>query len=610
MNIKLVTRCTRGEKLNELQKTIRDAWFKDGRENDTLTHIIVFDKCKIKNIDLSLIDSDTLIDTQFHFYTGTEGDMGHGLLNKIIDKLSDDDWICFVDDDNEVHPEYFDAILSVNKSNPDIQGIIVSQLVYFNENEIMLREAKHENTKVYHVDMGQFVLRKSIIGNTRFERMKYEADGIFIEEIYNKNPNFFYFISNPVSYYNKSRYSVASTEKLTNKSYSLPRILLLDHKEEILSKQDQDYESRELNVLYSTNETVIQDIQKFDPDSIVTVNESFDKYINLMNSSYEVRRKWIHRFQEDEHIGEVAYQNGMHYILTSNETLISIITPMYNTGEKLKRTYSSLVQQTYDNWEWILVNDSTDSITIEIANEIAKNDPRVKVYDIYPRTKGIIGESKYRASCLSTGAYILELDHDDYLLSHALQKMIEAFDTYPDAGFCYSDCAEIDENFNSLTYNDGFCFGYGKYRDEEHLGKVLKVVDSSNINPLTIRHIVGVPNHFRSWRRKTYFDIGGHNRRLSIADDFELLIRTFLNTKFIKIDKCCYLQFYHNNNTQNSTRADIQRRVKTIAIHYNDRIKERFEELGKTDWAYIPNSTSWYNFPRFGDEENHVNYRI
>jgi hypothetical protein len=130
-----------------------------------------------------------------------------------------------------------------------------------------------------------------------------------------------------------------------------------------------------------------------------------------------------------------------------------------------------------------------------------------------------------------------------------------------------------------------------------------------NINPKTIRHIVGVPNHFRAWEKEFYHKIGGHNRRLSIADDYELIIRTFLNTRMVRIPKLLYLQFYHESNTQNDTRGDIQRRVRSIGSFYNQQIKQRFDELGFRDWAYDGNPLNpLLTESKFGVEENPVNY--
>ena len=274
----------------------------------------------------------------------------------------------------------------------------------------------------------------------------------------------------------------------------------------------------------------------------------------------------------------------------------------------------SLKSQSYNNWEWVLVNDSTDEgKTLKIAEKLAENDPRIKVYDFRSKSGGVIGESKYRAAVLSRGKYIMELDHDDVLTDDAAALMVRGFQNYPQCKFVYSDCSEIDEAHNSLTYGEGFCFGYGSYHKETYNGREYSVCNAPNTNPKTIRHIVGVPNHFRAWDKEFYLSIGGHNRRLTIADDYELIVRSFLKTRFLRIPKLCYLQFFHNssnlNNTQDSSRADIQRRVRSIGQYYNLIIKERFEELGVQDWAYsqFPNNPLLAE-SRFGDDEGAVNF--
>ena len=104
--------------------------------------------------------------------------------------------------------------------------------------------------------------------------------------------------------------------------------------------------------------------------------------------------------------------------------------------------------------------------------------------------------------------------------------------------------------------------------------------------------------------------IGGHNRNLTIADDYELVIRTFLETIFVRIPKLGYLQFIHENgaNTHKQSIFDIQRRVRTISNYYNLKIRDRFHQLGVNDWAFQGNP----HYPlmtesRFGDAEEKVN---
>ena len=598
MQLNILTRVIRQENLLKVRDSIEKSLI-NTRSIFIKWHLI-FDTSVIHQLNTDVFDMKASFYIEKHFFKGISGDMGHTLLNNVMDKLEGFEWICFIDDDNEMHENYLKRIEKIVQADENYDAIVFSQFVGGKDfTGLQIREAKPENMEVKKIDMAQFTLRMSIVGCLKFEKGLYTADGIFIETLYKQYPDKFLIKNEVLCNYN-------SLQPLSEKNYTLPRILILDEDIELKTEKVFEFESDELNTKSCSNETVLQEIVKFNPDCILTAGDSWDKQTSLIKLPYDFRKKWIHNEKPN---GENAYNCSMMAILNNDiENLISVFTPIYNTKDKLKRTYKSLYEQTYDNWEWVIVNDSTDNETIIIAEDIAKNDPRVKVFDFKQKTKGLIGEAKYRACSLSRGNYLVELDHDDYLLPHALEDTINAFKKYPDSGFVYTDCAEIDENFNSLTYGEGFSFGYGSYREETHLGITFKVANTANINPKTIRHIVGVPNHIRAWKRDIYFEVGGHNRRLSIADDYELIVRTFLKTKFTKIRKCCYLQFYHENNSQNATRSDIQRRIRTICLYYNDKIKSRFEELGKEDWAYQPGSLGWHIESRTGDQENFVNY--
>jgi glycosyltransferase involved in cell wall biosynthesis len=363
-----------------------------------------------------------------------------------------------------------------------------------------------------------------------------------------------------------------------------------------------------------TDENITNELVNFNPDAIISIGESYNQFDILNNKPFDIRKRWIHIDKITESLGDIAYDVSMNSMLINDTfNLISFFTPTYNTGNKLRRTYQSLVDQTYNNWEWIIVDDSIDNgITYSIAKKISQIDERVKVYKFDQRSGGIIGEAKYRAASLCNGEILAELDHDDILLERTAEYLNNAQKEYPDVGFFYTDCIEVDENYNSLMYPDGFAFGYGSYYDYIWRGKNYKVAKECNINPKTIRHIVSIPNHIRAWRRTTYHSIGGHNRRLSIADDYELIVRTFLNTKLCRIPYPGYIQFIYDNsqgtNTHNATRKDIQRRVWSIANYYNLDIKKRFEELGVVDWAYEESPIAPLNAEsRYGESEGYIN---
>ena len=371
------------------------------------------------------------------------------------------------------------------------------------------------------------------------------------------------------------------------------------------------------NEHYIKEESAVQNLIVFDVSRQKYYN--WEEFKNLSRMPFQFRRKWINIELDKtiEEVGQSAYQCSMHSMLSPDaleeSEMVSYFTPIYNTGDKLWNTYKSLLDQTYSNWEWVLVNDSSDGgKTLKIAEEIASNDPRVKVFDFREKSGGNIGEVKWRCCTLAKGFILAELDHDDLLVPWCTMDLYKAAKKHPEAGFFFNDTLEVNENWECQTYPEGFAFAYGKYRQEEYNGQMMSVADQHNINPKTIRHIVGVPNHVRAWRRSTYFEIGGHNRNLTIADDYELVVRTFLKTITCKIPKLGYVQFLYNNatgqNTHDLARADIQRRVRTIGDYYNEKIAKRFTELGLHDWAYEENPNNPLNaIPRYGDAEMAAN---
>ena len=407
------------------------------------------------------------------------------------------------------------------------------------------------------------------------------------------------------------------TKVLNKKKAKVPRVLYIGNdKPELKSIQSETYEDTSLEIKYLKNDIDVNEvIANFKPDSIITIGKTDSQYKNLFTNTFEVRKKWIHLSKSNEDTGTFAYNCAMNQILKQdNSKLVSYFTPTYNTGVRLYETYQSLLNQTYQNWEWVVVDDSNDDgKTLQIVKNIASLDHRVKVYSFEEKSGNIIGESKYRAATLCRGFLLAELDHDDLLTERCTEYLINASQKFPDAGFFYTDSAEINQYWQSQTYGEPFALWYGKYRKYNYNGRIWDVAIQPNINPKTIRHIVGVPNHVRAWRRDVYFKIGGHNRDLSIADDYELIVRTFLHTKMCKIAELGYIQFIHDSgqaqNSHDIARADIQRRVKTIREHYNDDIANRFEELGVEDYPYKLNKMDTLDVKsRFGADENYVNY--
>ena len=603
VNFRVITRCTRPQNLLQIFESFNYV------PNDTysVNWYILFDTSSLIDIDSKLLQELYSRNVFLHFIKSDGSDYLYPQTSDIIDNF-DEGWVVIMDDDNICYPNYFDKLSKEILSN-DKLGYVYEQEVNGKDfTGLDIRKVGPKLMKLKHIDSAQYVIHVDLHKKLKYGS-GYDADGRFIEKLYKDFPKHFHFIHQPLCYYNAL---------VKESKPKVPKVLYLGpDKPDLKSYKYVDYEDDSLNVFHVDNDQNInKNLTFFKPDSIISVSKDyFNDYKNLCNLPLYFRNKWINIDTVHDNSGEIAYNCAMNNILSVDYSkTISFFTPCYNTKEKLWRTYESVKNQTYPDWEWVIVNDSSDNgKTLKIALEIASIDPRVIVYDFREKSGGIIGDVKYKAAMLTKGKWLAELDHDDYLMPDCGKFIIEASMKYPDAGFIYTDSVELDEQHNSMTYGDGFCFGYGKYRKESHYGKTWDVIDSSNINPKTIRHIVGVPNHIRVWRRDVYFSIGGHNRGLSVADDYELIVRTFLKTKFVKISKLGYLQYIYNNtngrNTHDLARADIQRRVRTIMYFYNDAIYERFKELGVTDYVYEENKLNPLNvISRFGDNENYVNY--
>jgi glycosyltransferase involved in cell wall biosynthesis len=377
-------------------------------------------------------------------------------------------------------------------------------------------------------------------------------------------------------------------------------------------------------VIYSLpyNDSVIEDYTKYTPDLIISINE----VINIPH---------IQLSRKHKHLDEMPGYNVLANIVVCQTVFkscevirprFSIFTPTYQTGERIKRTYEGLKNQILNDWEWVVVDDSPDDETWNILQEIASTDYRVKLNRIYPLTGGNIGLAKHRAAMLCEGDWLIELDHDDYLTSECLSTSNDAIGKYPDAKFLYTNCSEMyddgemkhyDHNWDGDWYarhDNYFDFGYAGHTWVNVDDKEVLAHHYPDVNPLTIRYNISMPNHARMWERNLYHEIGGHNRTMPVADDLEIIIRTFLKTRMIHVKKVLYFQYNNRNSTVDNNANDINRRARLIRDYYDTAIHNRILELGFHDWNWsdeLNHSQKFQNkcpIRKFYEDEQVMNY--
>lgn len=129
--------------------------------------------------------------------------------------------------------------------------------------------------------------------------------------------------------------------------------------------------------------------------------------------------------------------------------LLSIVTPVFNASRFIERTASSVFSQSYQNWEWILVDDQSTDGTVSLLKNISQRDKRVRVVvsqeKLYSFGARNVGLDKV------TGRYITFLDADDIILPDRFQKQI-SFMMAKGIRFSHTDYGFINENDYKSSY--------------------------------------------------------------------------------------------------------------------------------------------------------------
>ncbi len=128
--------------------------------------------------------------------------------------------------------------------------------------------------------------------------------------------------------------------------------------------------------------------------------------------------------------------------------LVSIIVPTYNTEKFIRSTIDSVLNQTYTNWEMILVDDASTDKTVSVIEEFAQKDSRIKLFKL-PKNQGN-GFARNAALEKATGKYIAYLDADDLWFPEKLEKQILFLKTN-NLHFTFSFYDSIDEEGNDLN---------------------------------------------------------------------------------------------------------------------------------------------------------------
>ncbi|MBR6533529.1 MAG: glycosyltransferase family 2 protein [Clostridia bacterium] len=136
--------------------------------------------------------------------------------------------------------------------------------------------------------------------------------------------------------------------------------------------------------------------------------------------------------------------------------LISIIVPIYKVESYLQKCVDSIINQTYENLEIILVNDGSPDNCGAICDEYAKSDNRIKVIH---KENGGLSDARNAGLKIATGEWISFVDSDDWLETDAIEQMLN-LGIDKDADLIIGGTRKINDNDNSIIWVDAIVKDY------------------------------------------------------------------------------------------------------------------------------------------------------
>lgn len=159
--------------------------------------------------------------------------------------------------------------------------------------------------------------------------------------------------------------------------------------------------------------------------------------------------------------------------------LVSIIMPAYNAESYIASAIDSILNQSYQNWELLVVNDASADTTGKIVQEIQKKDPRITLLT-NAANMGIAG-SRNVALENAKGRFIAFLDSDDLWLPEKLDTQL-AFMVESGAAITYSGYTRIDEHGKYLgTVKPPKLVSYDDLLKSNHIGNLTGVYDCESL---------------------------------------------------------------------------------------------------------------------------------
>jgi glycosyltransferase involved in cell wall biosynthesis len=232
--------------------------------------------------------------------------------------------------------------------------------------------------------------------------------------------------------------------------------------------------------------------------------------------------------------------------------LVSVIMPAYNVEKYINEAIESLLIQTYNNLEIIIVDDCSDDKTVNIIKKFASKDKRIRLYKNKKNRK--ITYSLNKGLKYATGNFIARMDADDIASSNRIEQQMDFLEKNKHIGLVGTQQLNIDS-------------------DGSVLGKSKKVI---NRDLLKKTLLLASPIPHPTWlvRKSVFEKVGGYHTN-SPAQDYDFLLRMdTLDLQFRNINiygnKC---RINRAGNTSSTSELERRKAVNYMINCYRERKK-------------------------------------
>lgn len=233
---------------------------------------------------------------------------------------------------------------------------------------------------------------------------------------------------------------------------------------------------------------------------------------------------------------------------------VSVVVPVHNRAELLDKAIASVIAQTMQNWELIVVDNNSTDHTSRVVESWQRKDKRIKLIKL---SENKIARALNQGINISQGEYIAQLDSDDAYSPHTLELMTNGLDNDLTAGLTVSFYDLIDEDDRVI----------------EEMG-VVKHLEYSVNNILRVDGAGAV----RVWRKSVIQEMGGFDEEdyCNYGEDYDMVLKVTEKYRLLRIPQVLYHYRRHPGNSdmlrseefklncKNGARLDAYQRRKKV----------------------------------------------